>query len=144
MTQFTTRRATSQDLDFAWLLYRALMKPLTEEVMRWHDMNQRRIIEGDINSGDAAIILVAADAAGWFLRRHEPDTVRLGQLYVAAHMQNRGIGTSIVQQTLQEARSRNVPVTLEVMKNNRACAFYERLGFTVTAESKFKLHMICR
>ena len=138
------RQATAEDLDFAWFLYRELMKPLTEEVMTWHDINQRRGIERDIGGGDASIVLVGDLAAGWFSHRDEPAAVRLCQLYVMPAMQNRGIGSAIVRRLAAEAHARGKEVLLEVMKNNRARALYERLGFNVTGDTKYKFEMACR
>jgi len=138
------RPATAEDVDFAWFLYRGLMKPLTEQVMTWHDINQRCVIERDIAGGDASIVLLGDIAAGWFSVREEPDAVRLCQLYVTPAMQNRGIGSTIVRHLVAEAHGRGKPVFLEVMKNNRARALYDRLGFTVTGHTKYKFEMACR
>ena len=140
----TLRPATEADLDFAWYLYRALMKPLTEQVMTWHDINHRRVIEGDIAGGDASIILVDGDSAGWFSDRREDGAIRLCQLYVAPEMQNRGIGSEILGRLKNRARDENKNLVLEVMKNNPARALYERLGFIITGESKYKVEMTLR
>ena len=140
----TLRPATAKDLDFAWFLYRELMKPLTEEVMIWHDINQRRVVESDMAGGEASIILMAGDKAGWFSHREEVKFVRLCQLYVVPEKQNQGIGSAIVRRLMAEARDRGKPLVLEVMKNNRAGILYERLGFTVTGDSKFKFEMMFR
>lgn len=140
----TLRPAMAADLDFAWFLHRELMKPLTEQVMTWHDINQRRVVERDIDGGGASIILAGDVAAGWFSQREEADAVRLCQLYVTATMQNRGIGSAIIRRLVAAAHAGGKPVLLEVMKNNRACALYERLGFTVTHDTKYKFEMACR
>jgi ribosomal protein S18 acetylase RimI-like enzyme len=70
-----------------------------------------------------------------------PDSFYLRQLYLAPRLQNRGIGTVIVTELIQRARDAGKHLTLDVMKNNRARVFYERLRFEVVGESEHKLKM---
>jgi RimJ/RimL family protein N-acetyltransferase len=50
--------------------------------------------------------------------------------------QRQGIGTSVIQQVLDEARRSGKPVALQVLKVNPARRLYERLGFSVTGENE--------
>ena len=50
--------------------------------------------------------------------------------------QGRGIGTSLINVFLDEARDQGNDVTLQVLKvNGRARQLYERLGFSTVAET---------
>lgn len=51
-------------------------------------------------------------------------------------MQSRGIGTSVLRRTCEEARRRNVPVRLRVLRRNRAQDLYRRLGFEPEGETE--------
>lgn len=135
------RPALPGDSEFAWSLYRLLMKSLTEELLEWNDERQKRVVERDIASGQAKIIVVAEQDIGWMHVREDAAGIELCQLYIAPEMQNRGIGTTIVERLMTRARSVDKIVTLEVMKNNRARSLYERLGFTQTGEGRFKLKL---
>jgi len=52
-----------------------------------------------------------------------------------------GIGTAFVQSVLDRADSKNISVTLFVLKGARAKSLYERMGFSVTGENSFKYTM---
>ncbi len=135
------RPATPEDFDFAWGLYRDLMKPLAEQLMEWKEERQKVVVERDVVSGQALIIVAGGREVGWLHVREEANEIELRQLYIVPAQQNRGIGTEIMERLMGEARRESKPLTLQVMKNNRAYALYKRLGFIPTGESKYKLQM---
>ena len=135
------RPTTAGDLDFAWTLYGDLMKPLTEALMEWREAFRHRGIESDLTSGDAAIITVDGARAGWLLVRDSDREIVIHQLYLLPRIQNLRIGTMLIGEVLDRAHDTHRTVSPNVMKNNRARAFYERLGFVVAGESEFKIAM---
>ena len=137
----TLRPITLSDLDFAWNLYRQSMKPLTEALMEWVDERQKQVVERDVVSGEASIIVQDGHDRGWLRVRESIDGLELCQLYVTLEVQNRGIGTVIVERLIGEARRKGKKLNLEVVKNNRARRLYERLGFVPAGESEYKLRM---
>ena len=137
----TLRPITLSDLDFAWNLYRQSMKPLTEALMEWVDERQKQVVERDVVSGEASIIVQDGHDRGWLRVRESIDGLELCQLYVTLEVQNRGIGTVIVGRLIGEARRKGKKLNLEVVKNNRARRLYERLGFVPAGESEYKLRM---
>jgi ribosomal protein S18 acetylase RimI-like enzyme len=138
------RPTTHHDVEFAWHLYRGLMKPLTEELLEWDDALQRRFIERDLASGDASIITIEGQAAGWIQVRETEHRISILQLYLLPKFQSRRAGTSIIHELIARARQTDRHLVLEVMKNNRARRLYERLGFVVTGQSAHKLNMAWR
>ena len=138
------RPAGPEDLDFAWGLYRRLMKPLTEELLAWDEERQKAGVEPEIVRGGASIILLAGQRAGWLHVRETREAVELCQLYVLPELQNRGIGSLLLGRLIEQTRRQGKPLTLAVMKNNRARVLYERLGFLPTGESDFKTEMTWR
>ena len=139
---FELRRARSDDFGFAWSLYRDLMKPLTIELLgRWNEEEQKRVVELALAQKEASIIIVGGLDAGWFQVSELADSIYLGQLYVVPGLQDRGIGTALVSGLKNKARQAGKTLTLDVTKNNRARALYERLGFQVLGESEHKLKM---
>lgn len=133
--------ANSGDLEFAWGLYRLLMKPLTEELLEWSDERQRQLVARDILSGQASILAVNDQNVGWVHMRESDTEIELCQLHIIPEMQNRGIGSTIVKRFLSRAQTNEKKMTLEVMKNNRARSLYERLGFIQTGENQFKIKL---
>jgi GNAT superfamily N-acetyltransferase len=55
--------------------------------------------------------------------------VWLDTVEIAPEHQGRGLGSAIVHAVLEEARSRDRPVGLQVNRANRARQLYERRGF---------------
>jgi ribosomal protein S18 acetylase RimI-like enzyme len=138
---FRLRPAASEDFRFAWSLYRELMKPLTEEFMEWNEPRQEHVVELALAHKGTSIIVIDGLDTGWLQVSESPDSIYLGQLYLAPSLQNRGIGTAIVSELRDKARQAGKTLTLDVMKNNRARLLYERLGFRLIGESEYKLKM---
>ncbi len=135
------RSSRPEDLDFAWSHYRALLKSLPEQLIDWNDCRQKAVVEREVASGQASIILAAGEEAGWLHVREAERTLELCQLYVAPALQSRGIGSAIVRRLIGEAQAKGKALTLEVLKNNRARLLYTRLGFVQTRESSLKIEM---
>jgi ribosomal protein S18 acetylase RimI-like enzyme len=140
--EFQLRPTGSEDFQFAWSLYTDLMKPLTAELLgKWNEPEQKRVVELAVAAEGTSIIVIDGLDAGWLQVIESPDSIYLGQLYLARSLQNRGIGTAILRQLWDTARHAGKALTLDVMKNNRARLLYERVGFRVTGESEYKLKM---
>jgi ribosomal protein S18 acetylase RimI-like enzyme len=138
---FKLRPASSGDFRFAWSLYQDLMKPLTVELLEWNEPGQKRVVELALAQKGTSIIVVDALDAGWLQVDESPDSIYLGQLYLAPSFQNCGVGTAIVGSLRDKARQAGKALMLDVMKNNRARTLYRRLGFLVIGESEYKLKM---
>ena len=139
---FQLRSACSADFAFAWSLYRGLMKSLTVELLgRWNEPGQKRVVELALTQEGTSIVVIDGSDVGWLHVGELSGAIYLGQLYLAPELQNRGIGTAIVTELRDKAQQAGKALTLDVMKNNRARFFYERLGFQVIGQSEHKLKM---
>lgn len=66
----------------------------------------------------------------------------LSKIEIDPNFQGRGVGTSIINGVLAEARARGKAVRLQVFKvNERARALYRRLGFRETGETPTHVQM---
>jgi len=135
------RPAKLQDFDFAWSLYRKLMKPLTEELLKWNDKGQEGAIREALENDGTSVIVGDGSDAGWLRTIDGPDAIYLGHLNLQPSLQNRGVGTILMKEMCDTAGKQGKAVRLDVMKNNRARTFYERLGFRVIGQSDNKLSM---
>jgi ribosomal protein S18 acetylase RimI-like enzyme len=135
------RPATPSDVNFGWEIYRESMRPLTEELLSWHNERQRAVVESAFNNESTSIITFDGQDAGWMQVLDRPEHLYLSQLYVRAGLRGQGIGTMLVKQLCDRAERSGKPLKLDVMKNNRARTFYDRLGFTVTGTSTYKIGM---
>jgi ribosomal protein S18 acetylase RimI-like enzyme len=139
---FQVRSVRTEDFQFVWSLYRDLMKPLTVELLgRWNEIGQKQVVELAFTQPGTFIIAKGELNIGWMQVVETPNTIYLGQLYVTPSSQNRGIGTAILRELTDKARREGKTLTLDVMKNNRSRALYERLGFRGIGQSEYKLKM---
>ena len=89
------------------------------------------------------VCVIQADGVdvGWLQTVVSKDEEFLGQIFVDARFQNRGIGTEVLRRIIEEASRRALSVRLAVVKFNPSRRLYERLGFRVTHEDERKVYM---
>jgi ribosomal protein S18 acetylase RimI-like enzyme len=86
------------------------------------------------------ITLDGADI-GWLQATTRDGSFYLGQLFVDAALQRRGLGTEVMNRLIGEATRAHQAITLGVVKTNPAKRLYERLGFHTTHENDRKFYM---
>ncbi|MCC6414784.1 MAG: GNAT family N-acetyltransferase [Opitutaceae bacterium] len=132
----TLRAATAADRDWLWTLSRATMKTHVEQTWgRWDDVEQAERFQKNFQPQRLQIIVVNGHDAGLLHVERTPADIFLASILLAAEFQNRGLGTAILHSLLAEAHREKLPLRLQVLKVNPARRLYERLGFTVTAET---------
>jgi GNAT superfamily N-acetyltransferase len=91
----------------------------------------------------AQVCIIQADGVdvGWLQTVVSKSEHMLGQMFVDAPFQNRGIGTEVLRRIIDEASRLRLPVRLAVVKFNPSRRLYERLGFRVTHEDERKVYM---
>jgi len=73
------------------------------------------------------------EMAGWYRLRLEPPPAMLEDLWVLPAFMGRGIGRSLFQHAVSQAREYNAG-TFELDADPHAVAFYERMGCRVTGQ----------
>ncbi len=131
----------SRDFDFARSLYFETMRPAIESVFGWDEARQIESFNSWFKPEEVRVITVDGLDAGWIQQRLDREALFLGSIYIVPTMQGRGVGTHVIQNLVDHARSQSKAVTLSVMKNNRAIALYKRLGFRITHEDEYKFYM---
>ena len=91
----------------------------------------------------AQVCIIQADGVdvGWLQTVVSKSEHMLGQMFVDARFQRRGIGTEVLRRIIAEASRMELPVRLAVVKINPSRRLYERLGFRVTHEDERKVYM---
>ena len=79
---------------------------------------------------------------GWLMVLDAQDHVELEHLYLRPETQGRGIGTRIIQDLVAEARKGGREIRLSTARINPARRLYERLGFRVVDEDRYKVYMV--
>jgi GNAT superfamily N-acetyltransferase len=134
------RPALPEDFDYCERLYFAEMERINRELKldravqvasfrRQWDVTQVRIITLD-----------GADI-GWLQSTTRDGALFIGQLFVEASRQRRGIGTEVMHRLIGEAAREGQAMTLGVVKTNPAKRLYERLGFRTSHEDDRKFYM---
>ncbi len=73
----------------------------------------------------------------------EADCLRLSEILVDPAFQHLGIGTTVVKAVLKDAKSKGLPVRLQVLHENMAKQLYLRLGFVKYGETDTHILMEC-
>jgi ribosomal protein S18 acetylase RimI-like enzyme len=87
---------------------------------------------GMFPDGQFSIVLLGDRAIGRMVIHRGAQEIRLVDMALMPESRCRGIGAGLVQTLLAEARRARKPVSLHVLKGNRAARLYERLGFRFT------------
>ena len=91
----------------------------------------------------AQVCIIQADGVdvGWLQTVVSKSEHMLGQIFVDAPHQRKGIGTEVLRRIVEEASRMELPIRLAVVKFNPSRRLYERLGFRVTHEEERKVYM---
>lgn len=136
------RPARPEDMAWAYTLFRAGMKPYIKQTWGWDEVFQRHsFMENIPYSLFTVITLAERDVGGYCLRYHARSHLQLELLVIDAKLRNAGLGTQVMQDLMQIARKRDLPLQLNVLRVNPALHFYERLGFTIL-ESDTERHLL--
>lgn len=144
-TMVTLRPANSDDEPFLYDLY---CSTRAEEMAAWGlDQAQQRAFldlqfkarqrHYDIafSGAEHKIILCDDRPIGRILVYRSEREIRLVDIALLSEHRNGGIGASLIEALLEEAKTTGKSVTLHVDKVSRAARLYERLGFSVIDET---------
>ncbi len=135
------RQITNNDLEFLWKLHNLALKDYVAQTWDWDEDWQRLDFTEKFNPADGKIIVVVGvDAGFWWTIERETETL-LVSIRILPEFQNRGVGTKIIKNLLNESKN---PVRLQVLKVNPAHRLYERLGFKIFDETETHFKMIRR
>lgn len=130
--QITYQTATVEDIGPIYAFCKQLIEDYEQldtidlpKVLQW----VRRKIETQIDQ--YSVIYADGQKAGYYrFYQNEDGAFEIDDLYIFAPFQNRGIGSGVIGKCCAAV---NAPVMLYVfIRNTRAVALYERLGFAVT------------
>lgn len=143
MTNRVQFRSTTQaDEAFAFHVRETTMRDYVMETWGvWNAVEARAQINEDIRSSKSKIIVIDGQDAG-VLRVEEFDThIHLDQLWILPEFQRLGFGRFILEQTIEKAKSKGLPLRLWVLRVNPAREFYKRMGFTIFEQTQASLHL---
>lgn len=133
MPDFEFRPVEMRDHSYCWSIYKEAIEPLALELKDWNEATRRKMIDEALTDAGASILVVAKEAAGWLHVDETRHEIHLGHLYIEPQQRNKGLGSKFMRWMNDRARRKNKVFTTDVMKNNRAKAMAERLGFRVVS-----------
>lgn len=135
------RTARDNDVAFARNLYFETMRGIIERLFGWDQNREEGNFARFFKLDEVRIITADGQDVGWIQEQILETSIHLGSFYVAPSMQGRGIGTQVLRMLLETAARESKNLTLAVVKINPAHQFYEKRGFRITHEDKYKFYM---
>ena len=138
---FTLRDADfNGDREFARRVHHeAYREVVMKQFGEWNEELQDQFFEDGWSKGIVRQIVVIDGVDGGVvqrvIRKSREDELFLSELQLLPQFQRRGIGSVIIRQLQSEAKSRGLPLRLQVLRDNQAQRLYERLGFIVMGET---------
>ena len=100
--------------------------------VKWQAELQRTEYESTYPGAEYDIILIDGQPAGRIWIARNQDEIRLLDIALLPEFQNRGAGSQLLRQLIDESRQTSTPLRHMVfVHNNNAQRFYDRLGFVV-------------
>jgi len=130
------RLATPADTDFAQEVHHQAYRDVVQRQFGpWDAAFQDQRFAEDWAGATFSIILCDDEPCGYLCVEDRATDLHVREIVIAPAFQGRGIGTTLLQDVLQRASDRGVPVHLGTFHVNRAAALYRRLGFQEVART---------
>lgn len=127
------RSPTTADRPFLRdLHHRAYREVVTRQFGSWDEAAQDAWFEQTLAQAEVWIVAVGGTPVGAIALELEAGALHLVELQILPEWQNQGLGTALLRQQLERARSHGVALRLRVLHENRARHLYERHGLAVT------------
>ena len=143
-TTYRLERATQHDNDFLYRLLKTTMEhDYIETYGSWDDVVEQQYMQESIRKWIYHVIIHNEQKIGCLSFKNDGHEIFLNEIHILPQYQNKGIGTSVLQDLINMAQSLSIPMTLEVLKVNRkAQHFYQQLNFIICGETDTHYHMI--
>lgn len=106
-----------------------------EQLMRIQFQAQEDAYKKRFPNAAFDLLLVDGKPAGCFYAQRGPESFVLIDITLLPEQRNRGIGGTLVQQLLADARAAGKPLNAHVRKDNPAWRLWERLGFRIVSDN---------
>ena len=144
MPKYSLRQTTVEDYDFLYRLHAATIREYVEETWGWQEEWQQEYFARKFDPENRQIIRIDDQDAGVIMIERRDEELFIGLIEILPKFQGHGIGSTLIRHVIQTAHADGLPVTLQVLKTNTpARRLYERLGFVITQEEKYRFQMIC-
>lgn len=134
--------ATPDDKALFWELHALSFKEvIIAQFGGWDDLDQYRYFERKWNIGDFKKIMLADKIIGALIVREYPDHMELTEIQIHPDFRGKGLGSLIISNLINQAKTIKKPVRLYVFLQSRAIELYQRLGFKIINKTEFQYYM---
>jgi GNAT superfamily N-acetyltransferase len=128
--QLTKRAATDADTEFARKTHHVSYHDVI--VKQFGDFDEK--VQDDFFAKSwkpetHQILLYGNDECGYFSHEVFDDHIFAHELVLLPAFQGKGIGSRVLQELMEEAKAKGLPLRLQVLKENKAQHLYRKLGF---------------
>ncbi|MGC8750109.1 GNAT family N-acetyltransferase [Hydrotalea sp.] len=143
LPELSLRQCTPADSQFFYELKKLVLFHYVKAIWGWDEQVQQQFHAENFHPNQTQIILWQAQPVGTIELVEDKDKIFISSLYIHPDFQNKKIGTFLVQQQIQQAKTSGKKVALEVLRlNTRAQKLYSNLGFvTIPNNDAIKLYM---
>jgi GNAT superfamily N-acetyltransferase len=126
---FRTLVPTDEEFEFSFQAKKQALGPYITQKWGWDENFQRELHDKRLRENPFSQIELNGSLIGTLSFQPLPGFMRLGDFYLMASFQGRGIGSRILTHCLQLAGEKNVPMRLEYLLWNPVGSLYRRNGF---------------
>ena len=119
-------------------------EPQQQAFLRMQYDAQSRHLQGRTDAAGHQVIVLDGRPSGRLVVARSAAEIQLLDIMLLPEAQNAGVGSALIRELLEEGAAHGVPVTLSVLRDNRAARLYERLGFRVTGDDGMYVWMEAR
>jgi RimJ/RimL family protein N-acetyltransferase len=135
------RKVTERDFSFAFAVKKEAMGPHIESKWGWDNEYQLSVHRERWVEKPWYIVLSDDEPIGTVSIADVDDGKRFGEFYLKNSFRNKGMGTKILNEFLEECDRNSQTVILEYLKWSPVGSLYKRHGFQVTGENEIHYFM---
>ena len=131
------RKATETDKQFLRQLFtRVYEEVVVRQIGHWDDQAYDKYFEDSWPGNNYELIESNGEILAAMWVEYEHDHIWLREIQVCPEHQNKGIGSRLLRQLMEDADASGLPIRLRVLRRSRALPLYEKVGFARDGEYK--------
>lgn len=132
----TKRKATRSDFELARKVHHEGYHDIViQRFGKWEESKQDEFFAKDWETGGFDIVFYNNTPCGYIAVEDHKSEIYIREIVISPKFQGLGIGTTLINEVINQAKERKVPVKLGTFHKNKAAILYERLGFKKVGET---------
>ncbi len=139
---YTLKNCDLEDINFTFLVKKLSTKNLIDEIWGWNEDFQIGYHNKNFSPQKTKIIYIENVKIGFIVIEKCQDRALIENIMLLPEYQNRGIGTKIILDLIENTEAKVKHVELQVLKKNvNAKRLYKKIGFVPYAETETHFKM---